>query len=255
LVIPWRKVSARPKAYIPLYIGSVAVLLLGVVLSPNRPDMRQGQTFQSLFNGALIFSNQPAQHLEQLGLKGARKCISQYAAKPVGQKCAEQFGDQISYLSTAQVILREPIILLRMIRFSAQNMQTITLEMGKTARGGPQLTDLQSTLTRGWASLKAVLFPRGLGLLATLALFAVLFSVGLKWTHGMQRELALVGLLATMACGVDMTVQVLGDGRADIIKHMLLANLLFDIAGIAALNVGVIAILDWARRRRSKDDS
>ncbi len=69
----------------------------------------------------------------------------------------------------------------------------------------------------------------------------------------MQRELAQVGLLATLTCLVDMTVQVLGDGRADVLKHMFLANVLFDIAVIAALNLGVIAILNWAQRWRSGD--
>jgi hypothetical protein len=249
LVVPWRNVSARPKAYIPLYICCAAVLILAVILSPNRPDIRKGQTFQSLFNGALIFSSQPTKRLDELGLKGARRCISQYAAQPVGQGCVEQFGDKVSFLSTVQVILHEPIILFRIIRFSAKNMQTTNLELGKTASGGPRLTELQTALTSGWALLKEALFPRGIGLLATLAGFTVLFSVSLWRARSFQRELALFGLLATLACLVDMNVQVLGDGRADILKHMFLANVLFDIALIAAFNLGVIYLAEWLEHR------
>ena len=63
------------------------------------------------------------------------------------------------------------------------------------------------------------------------------------------QPLALIGLLATLACFVDMNVQVLGDGRADITKHLFLANVLFDLAAIAALNVVVVELIEWRQRK------
>ncbi len=252
LLAPWSKMVARPKAYIPLYTGGAAILILAVVLTPNRTDLRQAQAFQSLFRGALTFSSAPTQRLDELGLKGAKKCIYQSAFKTTGKKCVEQFADKISFLSTAQVILHEPIILLRLVRFSVQNMQKITVDLGKYAHGAPHLTRLQSVLTGVWSSLKERFFPRGPGLLATLVFFTGLFGLSLKRSHGMPRDLALLGLLATLACFVDLTVQVLGDGQADIIKHLFLANVLFDLAAIAALNVGVITIMDWKQNRNGE---
>ena len=243
LVVPWRKVAARPKSYILLYLVGAAILLLAVVFTPNRTDLRQAQAFQSLFRGALTFSNDPAKRLDELGLKGAKKCVSQSAFKPTGQYCVEQFADKISFRSTAQVILHEPIILLRIVRFSAQNMQNITVELGKYAAGAPPMARLQSAVTGVWSFFKERFFPRSLGLLVTLAFFTGFFLLNLKGSHGMRWELAMLGLLATLACFIDMNVQVLGDGRADIIKHLFLANLLFDLAAIAALNVGVIYFL------------
>jgi hypothetical protein len=46
-----------------------------------------------------------------------------------------------------------------------------------------------------------------------------------------------------------MNVQVLGDGRADITKHLFLANVLFDLAAIAALNVVVVELIEWRQRK------
>jgi hypothetical protein len=244
LVVPWRKVLRRPKAFIPLYIGIAVTLALAMALIPSRPDLRRINFFQSLFNGALTFSKKPAEHLEDLGLKGAKKCIYQSAFKPTGQMCLEQFADKISFLSTARVILHEPLILFRIARYAAQNMQGLILQLGKYAKGATYPPRTQTILLEAWSSFKGRFFPRGLWLLVTLAFFTVLFGLSLKGSHGMRWELAMLGLLATLACFIDMNVQVLGDGRADIVKHLFLANLLFDLAAIAALNVGVLYLFD-----------
>jgi hypothetical protein len=243
LVVPWREVLRRPKAFIPLYIGIAVTLALVVALIPSRPDLRRNNYFQSLFKGALTFSKEPAQRLEDLGLKGAKKCVYQSAFYPTGNECIKQFGDKISFLSTAQVILHEPLILFRTARYAAQNMQGLTLQLGKYEKGAKNLPRIQTILLGAWSSFKERYFPRSLGLLVTLAFFTVFFVLNLKGSHGMRRELAMLGLLATLACFIDMNVQVLGDGRADIVKHLFLANLLFDLAAIAALNVGVICFL------------
>jgi len=252
LLVPWRKALARPRAFIPLYIGIAATLALAVVLVPSRPDQRQPEVFQSLFNGALTFSKEPAQRLDELGLKGAKKCIYQSAFKPSAYECILLFSDKITFLSTAQVILHEPIILFRTARYAAQNMQGLTPQLGKYAKGAAYLPRTQTILLGAWSSFKGRFFPRGLGLLATLVFFTGFLGLSLKRSRGMRRDLAVLGLLATLACFVDLTIQVLGDGRADIIKHLFLANVLFDLAAMAALNVGVITIMDWIQNPKGE---
>jgi hypothetical protein len=57
---------------------------------------------------------------------------------------------------------------------------------------------------------------------------------------GMLRELALIGLLTTLAVIIDMYVAMFGDGIATLVRHLYLTNILFDIATIAALNIVVL---------------
>jgi hypothetical protein len=69
-------------------------------------------------------------------------------------------------------------------------------------------------------------------------------------TPNLRRELSLLGLLATVACFIDMNVAILGDGRHELTKHLFLANVLFDVATIAAINVALLFALAWARGMR-----
>ena len=47
----------------------------------------------------------------------------------------------------------------------------------------------------------------------------------------------MIGLIATLACMIDMGVAYLGEGQADLIKHQSLSNFMYDIATIMALGL------------------
>jgi hypothetical protein len=84
--------------------------------------------------------------------------------------------------------------------------------------------------------LKAVLFYQNLPKSSTLALCLVLFVMWLAYSArqgGVYHDLALVGILACVACACDMAVAILGDGQWELVRHLFLANVLFDVALIA----------------------
>ena len=280
LVVPWRKVLARPKAYLPLYIGVIATLALAVILMPSRPLNRQAQAYHSLFVGTLTFSDNPLARLQEIGVGQHMDCVGKDAYNSKGQTCFEQLKDQVSFAKTALVIWHEPAILLRMEQYVAKFIQRLKTGLGKYAASDPRATEQPKTLIDLWELLKGHLFPSGNAFWATIVAFTVLFVYRLRGhrhpgvvqeegrsfgkteqtadkeplrpyqLESFERQLALIGLVATLACVVDMNVAVLGDGQREIVKHLFLANVLFDLAAIAAVNLVVVEWIEWRGRRR-----
>ncbi len=102
-----------------------------------------------------------------------------------------------------------------------------------------------------WSWLKFHCFPTGYAFVAAIAAYAVAFAAALRKERfqGPAADLSLIGLMATVACVTDACVTICGDGKASLIKHLFLANLLFDVATIALLGVAGLAVLRrWAPR-------
>jgi hypothetical protein len=270
LVVPWRKVVEKPKAYIPLYIGVAATLALAVILIPSRQSNRQAQAYHSLFVGTLTFSDHPLAHLQEIGVGPRMDCVGKDAYEYTGQVCFEQLKDQVSFASSALVIWHEPAILLRMEQYVAKFIQRLKTGLGKYASSDPRSTGGPKTLMDLWELLKGHFFPSGNAFWVAIIAFTVLFVVEAVHPPGQitgkpgvltpdasplrsfSQQLALIGLVAALACVVDMNVAVLGDGQREIVKHLFLANVLFDIALIAALNLGVVEWIQWRERRKAK---
>jgi hypothetical protein len=77
---------------------------------------------------------------------------------------------------------------------------------------------------------------------APARLFVVLFILG-SHKAGFIEELALLGLLTSVAMMCEIGVAVIGEGRADIYKHLFLANYLFDLSAIAAVNTSMMFVI------------
>jgi hypothetical protein len=69
----------------------------------------------------------------------------------------------------------------------------------------------------------------------TLAIWIVWFIQRLI-SRGKDYPLAAIGLLVSVACVVDMFLVIFGAGKFEVIKHLFLANVLFDMALLAFLN-------------------
>ena len=220
--------------------------------------------YHSLFYGTLMFSRQPADHLRRLGLADGAACIGVSAYQEPGKTYFSTHLAQMTFRNTLSTLAHEPSIFWRMGSFSLESMQDISLEyLGKYAADDPRqrnrppwrgigngseqrLWDApqESTPANLWSNVKFHLFPTGLSLALTLAGFAAFCAWRLR-APGTAGDLALAGLLTTLATVADMAVAMLGEGRHELIKHLYLSNLLFDLAAIACLNGGLV----WWRER------
>jgi hypothetical protein len=222
------------------------------------------QSYLSLFNGALTFSDNSAEHLHRLGMDDAISKVDIPPFSTEGGKIISRHYDKMSFLNTINVICHEPVVGFRMIYNVLDNMQDISLEyLGTYSFDDPRSHERLSMAPNSqlkppavpkrsedyrvwhdakqtkplnlWATLKYKLFPTGYALAIALVLYPCWFIFGLLHRDFVQ-ELSMIGLLTTIACCVDMSVAIFGAGKYELIKHLLLSNVLFDIASIAFVN-------------------
>lgn len=217
--------------------------------SPPDPGYRIN-AYHRLFYGVLTFSENPSQRLAEVGLADCAMHVGQANAESSDlTDIAKSHRSALSFSTTLRIIAREPTILWRMAVYAAANMQTASPSyLGQRSANDPSTKS--GALANLWSEMKLAFFPRGYALYATLFAYIVLFAAAVR-SAAPRRELATVGLLASIACLVDMNVAILGDGRYELVKHLFLANLLFDLATITAANVVVIYLVGLARKKRS----
>jgi hypothetical protein len=250
-------------ALITLLIFTVANL---VSVLTTKFSSTQANTYHSLFYGALTFSDRPSAHLQYLGIDGdAVQCVNTSAYSLIGSACLAKYRNQMSFYNTIRVIYREPQVMFRMLTHVFNNMQDVSLEyLGKYSLDDPRsktsspvpmgveerfrLPTTQAIPLNLWSELKFKFFPTGHALSFTIIGFIVWFVWVLK-RSGVQQELAFVGLFSTIACVADMVVAVLGDGRYELVKHLFLSNVLFDIGAIVFSNTVLICCLDLIKTK------
>ena len=67
----------------------------------------------------------------------------------------------------------------------------------------------------------------------------------------MKQDLALIGLMSTVACFVDMIIAILGDGIVELVRHLFLSNLLFDVALIAFFSTVLLTCIEFVEKKGS----
>jgi hypothetical protein len=210
--------------------------------------------YQSLFYGVLTFSDVPSEHLRRLGFEEAIQCVNTTSFSAIGSKYFAKYQEQMTYRNTLNVIYKEPEVLLKFYKYALEHMQKVNLDyLGKYALDDPQNVENSSCrpLPNPWGSLKLNFFPLGYTLAFVLMAFIGWFVFSLKQI-GFYQDFAIVGLLSTIACIADMGVAILGDGKQELIKHLFLANVLFDLAAIVFLNGVLIFCFEFVERNLFK---
>jgi hypothetical protein len=241
--ISLRPALRRPLLALPLAAVLVAVpLIAGLTLTeyhyaggPNRP-------YNALFTGVLQLSVDPQARLSELGFPAqALDCVGKDWYSQGGQACSEPFWEQISYTRVLRVLWAEPAILFKQAEQLANAMQNLTLELGRYASADH--APRQEGVLNLWSELQQRVFPRGL-LGLGLASLAILAACAWTWKkEGLPAALARVALVCLLGMGIDAFVQILGDGPRDLIKHLVIANVLFDLSALAAINAALGCLL------------
>ncbi len=200
----------------------------------------------------------------------AAQCVNTSEYSPVGSACFTKYQNQMSFQNTVRVIYREPVVMFRMLRYVLGNMQDVSLDyLGKYSFDDPRSKTSPGISINGiekrfwvstnetiplnlWAKLKFKFFPKGDALSFVLIGFVIWFIMRLKGT-GINQDLALIGLMSTVACVVDMIVAILGDGKCELIKHLFLSNILFDIAAVVFFNSVLLFCLELTGKKSSKE--
>ncbi len=245
--------EARRRATVAVAGVAAGVIFTLAALEATHIGGTAINTYDSFFDGALTFSKHPAEHLARFGWQDSADGIRQAGFSPAGQRFLAGHETKLMHGYALLTYLREPGATWSAIGYVSGNMQDVSLEyLGKYALGDPRaaanvtpqlessegrvwIADPNRTLWNIWSAFKFHCFPTGWTLVLCLVGFAGWFAWQVRGPEGTMRELATVGLIATLACVLDMAVAILGDGRYELIKHLFLANLTFDLAAVVFL--------------------
>ena len=213
----------------------LAVGLSILMFNLNQSDGMMAQNrFNRLYSGLLSFSQNRQYDLAVLGLQGSEDCIDEmdyYADNRL--KCVENLEGNSPISSMVKIILHDPAILFRQAAYTAGQLQKISLRdlpvesnnLGYFAQGDNRLPN--ENWVWSWEILKENAFPKGF----TFWVFIFLASIVLGWQirHGQSASgAAKLGLFLIATLLIEMVVAILGDGKYELVKHLLLANLIFD---------------------------
>jgi hypothetical protein len=253
----------KPAKFILLILVFAILPCITSFFLTTREEYNDVYNYDSVYRGALLYSQEPEKRLKELGLEGTENCIDKSWYRG-GQACAGDLISKLNFFTPLTIMAHEPGVALSELLSAANTMQYLKMDhLGYWEEGNP-VVPLRGSINL-WSKVKTLIFPRGWGLLVSLIFLAVLFIKNRK-QNTMASDLSSLGLFLVVVCWVDMCVQIYADGVifTDNPRHLLLANLAFDFAIILGLNVLVLwvlgnsgkikGLLDAVLRRRKENE-
>jgi hypothetical protein len=185
-------------------------------------EFRSVNAYNATFLGALTFSTDPARHLGDFP-PDAADCVGVNAYVP--GTCFKELGTLTSHGKVVSIYLNDLPALAAAILFASDAMQDIALDpYGKKHLDGLITPVFEPAL---WSGIKGLL-PAGLGFyVLALSLSGTLLPI--SRVAGVRA----MALAAQFLCAIAVSqtvITIVGDGRAEIAKHLLIANFSFDLA-------------------------
>jgi len=238
------------RAWKIVLVGTGIILTCAsLAILPDKSSAERFNQFNALFDGALLFSECPSCRLAEIGLPECDYLIGKTAFSSDGREFLDKHGAEISFASSARVIIAEPAIAIRELAFAASMMQDTSLDnLGHFPEGRDETIigsdrerlfrwDNFPWATLFWPALKYYLFPRGWFLIVGLLVASVASAIGLR----SGSPFSAMCLLCSVACLASIVVAIFGDGRNDIIKHLFFSNLIFDCV--------LVSLVSWIATR------
>lgn len=230
----WRKLALR---------FAVAVSLVSIIMYVAAPkELKHINLYQTVFFGILNGSPDVQDDLRELGLPqrlevlaGTNYFQADTAIKQDDPSLQADFYDRVSHKDVLFFYIKHPSRLLEGMKYAAGNSMDIRpyyLGNYEKSEGKPEGT-LSYTYNL-WSQFKQEHLPHKLGF---LLIFYLAYYAGVLHEHFHSRKrseriaaelLMLLGLIGLFS----FLVPILGDGRADIGKHLFLFNVCFDMMAV-----------------------
>jgi hypothetical protein len=265
LLVPWGLLvgqSRRRAVFLLLVIVLPAAFSL---LQANLYHTRTVNAYQSIYCGALIFSERPQEHLDRLNMRDGAQYIGVHGFCAAGEEAMYRYRPKLTHGTVLGILVREPSIAWDMLAFAADSMQRAELtHLSKRAlynepharRPWPTwlpASAAAATPLNAWTRLKRSAFPTGVPLIIVLLLLAIVPAFAWNHPHRLTRTLARSAALLALASLAEMWMQIFGDGQRDLIKHLFVANVCFDGSVLCALGSAVVMIGGWRARKMADD--
>ena len=248
----WRQLALCLSAFI--FVASVAMY----AFAPK--DFKNINLYQTVFFGILNESPDVEGDLKKLGLPerlsvlaGTNYFQAGTAIKQDDPSLKADFYDRIGHMDVLLFYLKHPARLVDKMEYAASNGMSIRpYYLGNYEKSEGKPPGSLSFAYSGWSEFKRKHMPDSLWFIALLffAFFAVLLLEWLRRPHIRSRlavELfALLGLTGIFS----FLIPILGDGQADIGKHLFLFNVVFDCVVVAAIVWIVYQSSVWLGKRK-----
>jgi hypothetical protein len=224
----------------------IAVLLAGsvIMITAAPSGLRHINLYQSIFFGILKDSPHVEKDMRELGIpeKYAVNAGTNYYEKGTAipqddPELRREVLEKLSHKDVAYYYLKHPDRFLQKLERAAENGAFIRpYYLGNYAISEGRARGAISHSFSVWSDWKAHRMPHSLGWFAG---FYLLYAAGLVcwWLRAPSRRvrLALEVMAAVALAGVfSMMVPILGDGEADLGKHLFMFSACFDMMGVSA---------------------
>lgn len=219
------------------------------------PDwMHNDTTYQSVFFGAVKESETPYKDLKQLGIDEkylplvnthAYMDEGEYSIDITTPEFQHDFYDKVSKARVAFFYLRHPVRFVKKIAFSIENSSSL-----RPLNSGTSETVLMSYSNRysAWSNLRVamkllynpyIVFAIAILLTVYVVLVHIYLVRSKKQTPGKQFYLIMAMYVLLVGLWINMCLPILGNGEADIMKHMFLFANCMDVL-FAGIIIGIV---------------
>lgn len=223
---------------------AVAVTLISILIYVAAPkELKHINLYQTVFFGILNESPDVRGDLRELGLPerlevlaGTNYFESGTAIKQDDPSLTPDFYSRVSHKDVLFFYLKHPSRLIESMKYAAENSMHIRpYYLGSYEKSEGKPPGAVAYTYSGWSEFKRNHVPHTLGF---LVLFYLLYYACVLFQYFRSRELRgriagelmmLLGLIGLFS----FLVPILGDGRADIGKHLFLFNVSFDMMAVA----------------------
>lgn len=232
----WKNVSAA--------LGVSVVIVTMMCYLGVAKDIRTCNKYQSVFYGILKGSDNPAADLDELGLDrslallaGTNYFMEQYPVNIKTPEFKKMIYERINHTKVAAFYIRHPGRLLRKLEYAAENGFMLNQRFGNYEKypgiSYKQVTDVSSL----WGRFKLNMLPHTFLFVLIFYCAAVIVSIcEYKKAAGSRPGFlpVVTGYLAVTGI-TQFVLPVIGDGDADLAKHLFLFNLCSDLLFFTAI--------------------
>ena len=249
ILIPVRTLNRRWMFYAAIALCIVFLPFFSLKVT-TVPAMHQINRFNAFYTGILPFSSKPGEILSDLSMEGTEDCIDNtdyYSDARI--RCLGAVSDRVDRVTSARIMIGEPAILLRQFIYGLSQLQQLGLRgsdyyaynLGNYAPGdaGPPGADFLNL----WSNIKSNSFPKGWWAFFTMLICSLIFGYHTRF-RGWISRLSWVGFLLLSVLVVDLMVAINGDGKYEIIKHLFMSNMIFDLMLILAANLLLLQFVE-----------
>ncbi|WP_217597058.1 hypothetical protein [Cohnella sp. GbtcB17] len=258
-LLAWRMVSLRPdKGWrLRARVGAGILALSAVLMMALAPDqLRHINLYQSIFFGALKDTPDLKRDMRELGIpdKYAGLAGTNYFQKDTivpqsDPTLRKEVLDRLSHRDIALYYARHPERFVSKLEKAAENGTSVRpYYLGNYSQSAGRERSELSYAFSAWSEWKHRHMPNTLAWFA--ACYVVYYALLAAWwlrsrsagrpgARLLAETLAVIGASGAMA----VTVSLMGDGEADLGKHLFMFNVCFDIMAASALAAAVYGLL------------